>query len=161
MSKKIKEPIEEQKVDNENLEPALDMVSVLKDQLARALADYDNLRKRTDEEKQMWVMFASTKIVNRLLPIYDAINEAQKHLNDQGLAIVTGEFRSLLKEEGLEEINPKMGEDYNNDLMEVVDTIDTENENMDGKVESTVLSGWRFRNEKVVRHAKVKVFRNK
>ena len=67
----------------------------MKNQLARALADYDNLRKRVEGEKDAWEKIAASKVVLRLLPVLDMTLEAQKHLKDAGLAIVIGEFRKF------------------------------------------------------------------
>ena len=78
-----------------------DTVSELKGQLARALADYDNLRKRADEEKDALFKYSSQRIIAGLLPILDMLEAAQKHINDQGLAIAIKEFKDLLREEGV------------------------------------------------------------
>ncbi len=134
---------------------------ILKDQLTRALADYDNLRKRTEEEKRLWISFSSQKILSKLLPILDALQESLKHTKDQGLALALSDFKNILKEEGLEEINPKKGDDFNHDLMEAIDTSETEDKNMNNKIESLLMSGWKFNEGPVVRHAKVKVFKLK
>ena len=75
-----------------------DTLGQLKSQLVRALADYDNLRKRVEREKEDIKNFASLGIVIRLLPIYDMLQDAQKHLNDSGLAITIGELEKLLGE---------------------------------------------------------------
>jgi len=136
-------------------------IEILKDQLTRALADYDNLRKRTEEEKRLWISFSSQKILSKLLPILDALQESLKHTKDQGLALALSDFKNILKEEGLEEINPKKGDDFNHDLMEAIDTSETEDKNMNNKIESLLMSGWKFNEGPVVRHAKVKVFKLK
>src|SRR5579859_6593288 len=89
-------------------------VEVLKGQLARALADYDNLRKRTEEEKITWMKFAGAKVIAELLPVLDMIENAQKHLKDGGLSIVINEFKNVISEEGFEEIPLRLGEtDFN------------------------------------------------
>ena len=43
----------------------------LKAQLVRALADYDNLRKRVEREKEEFEKLANLKLVIRLLPVLD------------------------------------------------------------------------------------------
>ncbi len=130
----------------------------LENQLARALADYDNLRKRVDEEKKIWLSFASQRIIERLLPILDMFESALVHTQDQGLAIAIGEFKSVLKDEGLVEIKPSKGVEFDHDHMEAVDTVEVEEENMQGKVFETVSTGWKFNDGPVIRHAKVKVY---
>lgn len=131
----------------------------LRNQLARALADYDNLRRRTEEEKKQWINFASQRVVVGLLPIFDMLDLSLEHTKDQGLAIAIGEFKSILKEEGLEQIKPEVGSEFDHDLMEVIDTINTDDENKNGKVESLLNIGWKYKDGPVVRHARVKVFK--
>ncbi|MBI1863972.1 nucleotide exchange factor GrpE [Candidatus Woesebacteria bacterium] len=140
----------------------------LKNQLAKALADYDNLRKRTDEEKKVWITFASQRILEQLLPVLDNLEKALKHTQDQGLAIAVTEFKALLKDEGLKQINPQKGDDFNHDLMEAIETIETEDKNMNNKIESVAVAGWKFeaspagrQDGPVIRHAKVKVYKQK
>lgn len=127
----------------------------LKNQLARALADYDNLRKRVEREKEDWEKLASLKLVLRLLPVLDNLRQAQNHLKDAGLAITIGEFENLLKDEGVEEVRPNKGDIFNHNLHEVIEVV--ENCKEENKIEDVVLSGWRFREGPVIRHAKVKI----
>lgn len=141
-------------------------VVLLKNQLARTLADYDNLRKRTEEEKTLWVKFSSQRVLTTLIPILDNFESAQKHLNDSGLAIAIGEFKRVFAEEGLEEISPKVGDGFNHDLFEAVDTVETEKKEMDGKIAEVVLPGWKFKSDNglhdgklIIRYAKVKVYK--
>ncbi len=131
-------------------------IEMLKNQLARTLADYDNLRKRTDEEKIGWIKFATSKLIQNLLPILDTFEAAQVHLKDSGLAIAISQFKDLLKQEGLEEIRPKLGDNFDENLMEVIDVVTGD---QDGKVAELLTSGWKFMDGVVVRHARVKVYK--
>ena len=133
-------------------------VQLLKAQLIRALADYDNLRKRTEEEKVTWITFATQKFIQNLLPVLDSFEAAQEHLGDSGLAIAIGQFKDLLKQEGLEEIRPKVGELFDENLMEVTEVVVGSKEN-NNKISEVVLPGWKFVEGMVVRHAKVKVYK--
>ena len=51
----------------------------LEDQLKRVLADYQNLEKRTAEEKQELVKSANRGLILRLLPALDTLVIAQKN----------------------------------------------------------------------------------
>src|SRR3990167_7712913 len=97
---------------------------VLRNQLARALADYDLLRKRVEEEREIWIKFSSERVIIKLLPILDAFEAAQAHLGDQGLAIAVSEFKKALSEEGIEEIRPKIGDAFDAKLHEAVDIVE-------------------------------------
>lgn len=128
----------------------------LKSQLARTLADYDNLVKRVERERQEIGKVASVGIVVKLLPVLDNLEAAQKHLQDQGLAIAIGEFTNMLKDEGLSVINPAVGDDFDEQEMEAIEVVAGERDN---KVSEVTLTGWKFVDGTVVRHAKVKVSR--
>lgn len=130
---------------------------ILKNQLVRALADYDNLQKRTSEEKVTWIKFAVSKFIENLLPILDVFEASLKHTNDQGLAIGIMQLKDLMKNEGLTEIAPKEGEDFSEELHEVVEVV--ENDEKSGKIAELLLSGWRYTNGPVLRHARVKVYK--
>lgn len=135
-------------------------IEVLKGQLARALADYDNLSKRTSEERINFIKYASQGLVQNLLPVLDTLENAQIHLKDQGLAIAITQFREILKQEGLEEIIPKEGEEFDENLMEAVEVISPSTpESRSGQIASVLAPGWKFVDGQVVRHARVKVFK--
>ncbi len=70
----------------------------LKAQLARALADYDNLRKRTQVEIEDKVRLAKARLTLKFISIFDMLEEAQEHLKDGGLAITIKEFENLMSE---------------------------------------------------------------
>jgi molecular chaperone GrpE len=154
------------KVENTKKEELNPEVELLKSQLVRSLADYDNLRKRTEEEKSLWIRFSSQRVLTTLLPILDNFESAQKHLNDSGLAIAIGEFKKVFVEEGLEEIVPKVDDTFDHIYHEAVETVETEDDNRNGKISDLVLTGWKFKDIEgleegrgVIRHAKVKVYK--
>ncbi len=130
----------------------------LKTQLARALADYDNLRKRTEREKDEGKYLSKLLVVSRFLPVFDMFEDAQKHTNDMGLGIALKVLQDTLKDEGIEEIKVKEGESFNHETHEAIDTIVT-NEKEDGTIAEIALKGYRFSNGPVLRHAKVKVYK--
>ena len=126
----------------------------VKTMLARALADYDNLNKRVDRERQDLIKIASVGVIIKLLPVIDNLESAQVHLKDQGLAISILEFKKVLNEEGLVEIKPKIGESFDENTMEAIEVVPGTSDNT---IAETILIGWKFEDGTVVRHAKVKV----
>lgn len=136
-------------------------ISDLKNQLARALADYANLRKRSDDERVEMYKLASISFMTKILPIIDNLKQAQNHVKDSGIAIIIGQLETLSKEEGFEEIKISVGDLFSELTSEVVDVVETENDLEDNKVAEVVQTGWRFSDGTIVRHAKVKVFKLK
>lgn len=133
--------------------------ALLKSQLARALADYDNLRKRIEVEKAGWEVEAESRAVLKLLPILDMIEDAQEHLKDSGLAIVIGEFKKSLQDLDVEEINIKIGEEFDPLKEEATEIVSGGKEHT---VSEIVKTGWKIKDQAfIIRPARVKVFGNK
>ena len=143
--KKVK-PLENFKVDE------------LKNQLARALADYDNLRKRSELEREILLKFSSERIIARIVPLLDSLENAQRHLKDSGLAIIIADFKKVLYDERLEEILPKKGDTFNEELHEAIEACEGGKK---GTILELVLPGWKFIDGPVLRHGKVKVYGDK
>ena len=144
----------DKKVVGHKLAEEVSEVSALKNQLARALADYDNLRKRSAAEKSVWSKFAKEQILVKLLPALDNLELAQKHLDDQGLGIAIGQFKDVFKEEGVEEIDTSG--DFDENMHEAVDVAPGGKK---GKIASVLQKGYKFADGTVIRPAKVMVYK--
>lgn len=142
----------------DNLEKLKAELDNFKNQLARALADYDNLKKRVEKEKEEYKKFASLTLIARMLPVFDMLEDAQGHLNDSGLAITIKEFEDVLREEGVKRIKAKKGEKFDEDLHEAVDVV-KDAKMKDGGIVEEVASGWKYEEGPTIRPAKVKVYR--
>ena len=138
-----------------------DKAEELKEQLARALADYDNLRKRVERERGDIGKLAKATVVVQLLPVYDMLEGAQKHLNDSGLAITIEEFKKVLKEEGIEKIDAKQGDMFDEELHEAVEVVDKNSKGKkgEGKISEVILTGWKLVDGPIIRPVKVKVYK--
>ncbi len=109
----------------------------LENQLKRALADYDNLKKRLDKERSEVVKFANEALLLKVLSIVD------------GLELALGQFWQLLKEGEVEEIKVKSDDKFNPEVMEAVGG---EGE----KVEQILNRGYKLHG-RVIRPARVKL----
>lgn len=96
-----------------------DQLQNLENQIKRVLADYQNLEKRTEENRREWMLSANRNLVMKLLPALDDLFLAQKHINDQGLDISIQKFLNILKEEGVE-IVPTKDQVFDPNTMECV-----------------------------------------
>jgi molecular chaperone GrpE len=134
-------------------------VADLENQLIRALADYDNLRKRLDSEVEERVIVAKARFLIKLLTIYDMLIDAQIHLNDSGVAIVIKEYKDLLNEEGIETIEVDEGDRFNEEVCEAVEVVNTSDKKKRSKIAEVLLSGWKFIDGPIIRPVKVKVYK--
>jgi molecular chaperone GrpE len=128
-----------------------DKLADLESKWKRALADYANLEKRIDKEKEVFVKFSNAQLLQNLLPVLDDFERAEQHLKDQGLTLAINNFKEFLKNEGVEEIKAQ-GEEFNPHLMEAVEMVNGPK----NKVVEVVNKGYLL-NDKVLRVAKVKV----
>ncbi len=130
----------------------------VKNQLMRALADYDNLRKRIEREREGFEKIASVKFAVKMLTIFDMIEEAQRHLKDSGIALTLEEFKKILGEEGIEKIKAGEGDKFDEEFCEAVEVV---KDGKDGRIAEVILTGWKFDDGPVIRPMKVKVSKGK
>lgn len=133
-------------------------VHQLEDRLARALADYDNLRKRFEREKDKFLQFANKGLIAEFLGIYDMLVTAQEHVKDSGIAIILEEYKRILQDEHVEEIEAKEGEKFDEDVHDAVEIIEGSEKNS-GKIAEVMLTGWKYIDGPIVRPVKVKVYK--
>lgn len=122
----------------------------------RALADYQNLVKRTSEERQEWTKLVSRDTLLRFLPSLDTLAQAGKHTNDQGVQLALKQFRQALADEGLVSMDT-VGKKFDPHTMECIDVIHGEDED---KVVEELRTGYTLKDD-VVRPAQVKVVKKK
>ncbi len=135
-------------------------VAHLKDNLARALADYDNLVKRVDKERETLGVVIKTQFLKRLLPAFDMLYNAQGHLRDAGLAMTIQSFEQTLQDEGFVKVDAEVGQDFDEEYHEAVELVQ-DDAHKGGKIVEVVLVGWKRTDGTLVRPAKVKVAKQK
>jgi len=95
----------------------------LEDRLKRSLADYANLEKRIESQRQLFVTLATTAIITKMIEVLDDLYLTYNHIQDPGLKIAIDKFNSVLRAEGLEEINPT-GLEFDPQSMECIEAVD-------------------------------------
>jgi molecular chaperone GrpE len=149
MTKVKKSKKGENRQDNKNAEQAEQ-----EGRLRRALADYQNLERRVEEERKSLLKLSALLLIEKFLPVLDNLESAQAHLQDEGLEIVIKQFKDILVAEGVEEIEA-IGSEFNPNFHEAIETEQGEKDNMVSKV---VNIGYKIE-DKVIRPAKVVVSR--
>lgn len=126
-------------------------IETLTNSWKRALADYQNLQKRYEKEKADFIQFANAGLILKLLAVLDHLERVQTYLEDDGLDLAIREFKKVLIEEGLDEIEV-VDKEFNPEEMEAVETVEGE----EGKVAEVLCKGYQLKG-KVIRPSKVKV----
>ena len=132
------------------------------DQLLRLKAEFDNYRKRAEREKADARRWGKEEIVLRLVSLMDVMEQAERAAHQApdiksivfGLDMLYGEFKRLLKDEGLEEVAAAVGEPYDHNLQEAVETV--ESDGTEGRIVSVLQKGYRFQGA-LFRPARVKI----
>jgi len=134
-----------------------------KDDYIRLMAEFDNYRRRTSQEKLELVSMASTDTIKGLLPVLDDCERALKVLGEssdsdaakEGTELIYNKLMAYLKSKGLAVIEA-MDQPFDTDLHEAVAQFPVQEEDRKGKVFDVVQTGYTL-NGKVIRFAKVVV----
>lgn len=127
------------------------------------MADFENYRRRTLQEKQDLIKNGGQKVLEGILPVVDDIERAIEAINQggdldslkEGVDLIHNKLISYLKSNNVEAIE-STGELFDTDVHEAVTTFPAPSEDQKGRVIDTVLKGYKL-NDKVLRHAKVVV----
>jgi molecular chaperone GrpE len=131
----------------------------LRQQLQR---ETDETRQRLNRSADERAAGEKAKFIAALLPVLDDLNRAIQSENTtreallEGVRGIAGSFQSALANAGVETIE-SVGEEFNPELHEAVDTGETDAE-MDGKVIEEYSRGFRM-GDRLLRPARVKVGR--
>ncbi len=139
------------KKEDENIKKLTEEKEDLEARWKRALADYQNLERRTSEIRREWILESNKDLIAKLLPVLDTLFLASRHLKDEGLRLSIQKFLDTLKDEGVERIETE-GKTFDPNLMEATESIEGEKD----KVVEEIRPGF-ILNDKVLRPAQVKV----
>lgn len=125
-----------------------------KEQYLRALADYQNLARQSQKEKEEFFRYALADFLQDILPVYDNLKmsvanlgaEEQKNPWVEGVKYVLKQFKDILEARGVEEIKTT-GEAFNHETMEAL-------EGEGELVEKEIKAGYKL-NGRVISPAKV------
>lgn len=126
---------------------------------ARKIAELENFRRRTEQEKIALIGTANRKLLGKVLAVVDdlerAIDAAGKAGDtsplSEGVQMIHKNLLSVLAEEGATRIDTT-GAEFNVDMHEAL--MSQPNESPEGTVLFEVQSGWMYK-DTVLRHAKV------
>lgn len=97
----------------EELSQALNDAKSHQEQYLRTLADMENLRKRTQREKEDLAKFANENILREILPVVDNLERAVEHAEQsessdglfEGVQMTLTQFSQLLEKFGVEPVD--------------------------------------------------------
>ena len=132
----------------EEIKALQDQLNSAKEREKRVLADYQNLQRRSAQEKLIFIKMANKDLCQALLQPLEHLSMAATTIKDQGLNMVLEQFWRELGNFGLVEIEV-LGKNFDLRTMEVID------KRGDGeKVVEVVRRGYMLNGE-VIQHAQV------
>ncbi|MEI6462605.1 MAG: nucleotide exchange factor GrpE [bacterium] len=135
-----------------------------KQKALRALADYQNLRKRMETDKETFQFVANTALIGKLLDISDDFGRADEFVEKEedhnkvksAYKSVKDKLFGVISDFGLEEIPVQVGDAFDMHTMEAIGTLVTELEEENDTVKHVASKGYKYSNkDNIVRPAKV------
>ena len=130
----------------------------------RAKADFINTRKRDEEMYSNLVKFANKNLITEIIPVLDSFDMAMQNKEAWekspkewriGVEYIYSQLLDILQKNGLKQFDP-LGQDFDPQFHEALDTVETKNIDEDGKVFQVLQKGYSL-NDKPIRSAKVKI----
>jgi molecular chaperone GrpE len=117
----------------------------------RAQADYINLQKTAEREKAEWAKFANQGLLMEILPVYDHLKLAVKHIPEEqkkdgwvvGIENIKNQFGKFLADNGVEEIKT-VGEKFRPEEHEAVAAENIESDEHQGVVKEELKGGYKL-----------------
>lgn len=129
----------------------------------RALADFDNYRRRTERERTSAAHTGKREVLLQLLEVLDGFDRAVQQTGDasssslsEGIQMIHRKLLALLQKQGVTPLR-SVGETFNPELHEAIGSVESE-EHESGAVIDEVQRGYRWEDE-VLRPARVRVVR--
>lgn len=127
----------------------------LNDKYLRLYSEYENYRKRTNQEKADLLINGSREMMKAILPVIDDFERALAATEDEGVQLIYNKMMKILEQKGLKAMEVK-GEKFDENLHEAITRIPAPEEAQKGLVMDVVEKGY-YLNDKVLRYAKVVV----
>jgi molecular chaperone GrpE len=125
----------------------------------RAMAEMDNLRKRTAREKADTIKYGKEEIIKDILPFLDSMDRALEHADTSdarafidGIRLMQDQLLCCLQKHGVERIE-SMGEDFDPNLHEALMMLDSA-DHRDNQIVSEMEKGYLL-NGRLIRPSRV------
>jgi molecular chaperone GrpE len=131
----------------------------LKDKYVRLMAEFENFKRRTAQERIVLHQTAGKDIIIGLLDVMDDCDRAENQIKkseaketNEGTLLVFNKLRNLLEQNGVQAME-SLHTDFDAEKHEAISIVDAPEE-MSGKIIDELQKGY-YLNEKLIRFAKV------
>ena len=154
------EAVQEENPLQAQLDEANAQAEEYKDKWMRAVAEFENYKKRNAEVRRVSYLDGMTEVLVQILPACDALDRALSMPMDEktreGVQMVAKKFQETLKNMGLEEINPASGDVFDPNFHDALMSVPAEEGETEGTIKDVFVKGYQL-NGKIVRYAQVRV----
>ena len=159
-SKKLQKQVYEL---NQNLEKLNEELENYKDKNVRLLAEFDNFKKRSVNERKNLTKYVGESFIKELIPVIDDFSRILDSTKEEsplleGIKLVKSKLDKLFEENGVKSFE-SVGDTFDPELHEALMSQESEN-GENGIVLSEFEKGYRY-HDKILRHAKVVVSKAK
>lgn len=154
-----KEKVHEKKEHKQKIEELEKKVQELEDSLLRKVAEFENYKRRTENDQLNLLKYAAESFIVKILPIYDDLGRSLNHIDDgnqdslkEGLKLVYDKFTKTLDEQGVKKLETK-GKEFDVEFHEALMQQPSKDVPANTVVEE-IEPGYIYK-DKVIRHAKV------
>jgi len=155
--KSLREKIEVLKSELENQSAELEQKS---DKNVRLLAEFDNYKRRTQEERTKLFKYAGEELAKAILPILDDLHRTLESDGKgkarsilEGIELIVAKLDKTLEEQGIVPFD-SVGQDFDADLHEAL--MSEKSDKGDNVILKEFEKGYKY-DDKILRHAKVVV----
>lgn len=151
---------EEKKALTEKIQSLEKELAEAKDKRLRTLAEFENYKKRTQNEISDFYKYASENMIKKILPIYDDLSRSLGHIPEDlkenpfvnGIKMVYDKFTKILSDEGVKKIET-IGRQFDFNFHEAL-LRQPNNQAKHDEILQEIEAGYIYK-DKVIRHAKV------
>jgi molecular chaperone GrpE len=141
-------------------------IAGLKYKLLRKAAEFENYKRRTENDQINLFTYAAESFIQKLLPVVDDFERSLEHINDaqdveaikKGVQLIYDKLTKLLDEQGVKKIE-SVGEPFNVDFHEAL--LQRPDDSVEPHTVLEEIEKGYFYKDKVIRHAKVIVSEEK
>lgn len=138
-------------------------IAELKEGWLRTQADFDNYKKKTEQDKANWTLSAKEEALQEILPVLDNIYFAMQHKPQEfsdngwvkGFEHISAQINEKLHELGISRIKPIIGETFDPSIHDALASKPSSKVKQ-GKILEIIRPGYKI-NDKVIRPAQVNV----
>ena len=139
---------------------ALDLANE-KDKYLRLFAEFENYKRRTTKERIELFKTANQEVLLALLPVLDDFDRAITEISKtddgpllEGVALINEKLKTILVSKGLEQVDVKIGDDFDADFAEAITQIPAPSDKLKGKIVDVLEKGYKL-GDKIIRYPKV------